>query len=170
LSAPQRRGPTPFELDRLKKAGLRDPQASSPVVTGANALAPEPMGQIDWRERILAGLEALGLTFTIDAMRHSEVEANGNEVTVTLPAEFKLMADPEELQKAVRQQGLGPVRFKLVFGDAGAPAPVGAPAQKPPAKLQDVDEVTERALAHPEVRRFREVFGGEVRGVRNLKE
>jgi hypothetical protein len=32
------------------------------------------------------------------------------------------------------------------------------------------DEATERALANPEVQRFREVLGGEVRRVRNLKE
>ena len=32
------------------------------------------------------------------------------------------------------------------------------------------DEVTNRALANPEVQRFREVFGGDVRKVRNLKE
>ena len=32
------------------------------------------------------------------------------------------------------------------------------------------DEVTERALAHPEVQHFRDLFGGEVRTVRNLKE
>jgi DNA polymerase-3 subunit gamma/tau len=171
---PPRRGPSPFELDRLKKAGLRDPQASAPVagpmLAGANALAAAPEVQIDWRERILAGLEALGLTFTIDAMRHSTVEANGSELTVTLPGEFKLMADAEELQKAVRQQGLGPVRFKLVFGDTSPAAPAAAPPQRPAAKVQDVDEVTERALAHPEVQRFREMFGGEVRGVRNLRE
>ena len=32
------------------------------------------------------------------------------------------------------------------------------------------DEATSRALANPEVQRFREVFGGEIRKVRNLKE
>jgi hypothetical protein len=32
------------------------------------------------------------------------------------------------------------------------------------------DEVTGRALAHPEVQRIREMFGGEVRAVRDLKE
>ena len=41
------------------------------------------------------------------------------------------------------------------------------PEAKPATKE---DEVTERALAHPEVKRFRELFGGEVRTVRNLKE
>jgi len=35
---------------------------------------------------------------------------------------------------------------------------------------QSEDEVTRDALANPEVQRFRELFGGEVRTVRNLKE
>jgi hypothetical protein len=30
--------------------------------------------------------------------------------------------------------------------------------------------VSRRALAHPEVRRFQDLLGGEVRTVRNLKE
>jgi hypothetical protein len=51
-----------------------------------------------------------------------------------------------------------------VFGEVKAPT---APINKPPAPE---DEVTGRALAHPEVQRFRELFGGEVRAVRNLKE
>ena len=39
-----------------------------------------------------------------------------------------------------------------------------------PLKTETGDDVTGRALANPEVQRFREVFGGEVRKVRNLKE
>ncbi len=40
----------------------------------------------------------------------------------------------------------------------------------PQAGNNSDEEVTGRALANPEVQRFREVFGGEVRKVRNLKE
>ena len=40
----------------------------------------------------------------------------------------------------------------------------------PPAAGKSEDDVTARALANPEVQRFREVFGGEIRKVRNLKE
>ena len=32
------------------------------------------------------------------------------------------------------------------------------------------DETSARALANPEVKRFQEVFGGQIRTVRNLKE
>ena len=44
-------------------------------------------------------------------------------------------------------------------------------ATAPPPELPPMeDDAAGRALANPEVQRFREVFGGEVRKVRNLKE
>ena len=68
------------------------------------------------------------------------------------------------LLTALKHLGFPALRFKVNFGEAkGAPVPVQPAAPK-------ADEVTERALAHPEVQRFRELFGGEVRTVRNLKE
>ena len=73
---------------------------------------------------------------------------------------------PEDLNKAIQQISGRPMRIKVTVGDAGAPAaPLIAP--KPAA---NEDDATNRALANPEVQRFREVFGGEVRKVRNLKE
>jgi hypothetical protein len=45
----------------------------------------------------------------------------------------------------------------------------GAPAVSAAVVEQKQDEVAQRALANPEVQRFREVFGGEVRTVRDLK-
>ena len=44
-----------------------------------------------------------------------------------------------------------------------------APARSAAVAEQKQDEVAQRALANPEVQRFREVFGGEVRTVRDLK-
>jgi len=58
-----------------------------------------------------------------------------------------------------------PLRVKFAADDAGEPA-----APLTPAAGSGEDKVTARALANPEVQRFREVFGGEVRKVRNLKE
>jgi DNA polymerase-3 subunit gamma/tau len=146
-----RRGPSPFELDQMKKGGMREPQATATA-------------GIDWHAQILEGLNALGLTFTADAIAHAEITAAGNDVTVKIPNEFKLMTNITELQQAAQKQQLGNVRFKLIFGEVTS-APV---VSKP--KPQQEDEVSERALAHPEIQRFREAFGGEVRAVRNLKE
>jgi hypothetical protein len=55
-----------------------------------------------------------------------------------------------------------PLRVKIATGEAPPPGPAAAGGSN--------DEVTGRALANPEVQRFREVLGGEVRKVRNLKE
>jgi len=53
------------------------------------------------------------------------------------------------------------MRIKIALGK---PAEVAAPLAKPP------DDVSERALAHPEVKRFQETFpDAQVRAVRNLK-
>jgi DNA polymerase-3 subunit gamma/tau len=125
--SPVRRGPTPFELDRLKKSGAGEPQAAA--TSGANALAPDR--QIDWHAEILEGLHALGLTFTADAISHAEVTANGSEITVKLPPEFKLMTKVGELQQAAQKQQLGAVRFKLLFGDVSAPGSAVSPKPQP---------------------------------------
>jgi len=106
-----------------------------------------------------------GLTFSADAMAQSEAVLVNNELQITAPKQFQLDLGQEEIRTALKQLGHPTLRFKVTFGQvASAPAPI----QKPTAKVED--EVTERALAHPEVKRFRELFGGEVRTVRNLKE
>ena len=58
-----------------------------------------------------------------------------------------------------------PMRIKVKIGEVAA-----APAVAPIDKKGKEDDTRRRALENPEVQRFREVFGGEVRNVRNLKE
>ena len=50
-----------------------------------------------------------------------------------------------------------------------APTPT-APAPAPIDQKAQEDETRRRALENAEVQRFREVFGGDIRNVRNLKE
>jgi hypothetical protein len=70
------------------------------------------------------------------------------------------------LRKALARITSRPLRIRIAIGDAGeAAAPIS-----PRSSSEPNDDVTARALNNPEVRRFREVFGGEVRKVRNLKE
>lgn len=107
-----------------------------------------------------------GLQFSADAMGQSNAALVNNELIINAPKQFQLDLGREEIQTALKQMGHPTLRFKVVFGDVTAtpsakPAPKAAPPQ---------DEVTERALSHPDVQRFRELFGGEVRNVRNLKE
>ena len=165
---PARTGPSPFELDRAKKAGTRPPEQSSAGSGGAAPqMAPQPMAVGDWRQKIHAALMELGMPFTADAVENSSiVEANG-ELQFTATKADSLALSPDDLNKAIRQIAGRPMRIKVVIGEAAAPA---APMVKMKPPAADEDEVAKRALDNPEVQRFREVFGGEVRKVRNLKE
>jgi DNA polymerase-3 subunit gamma/tau len=150
-------GPSPFELDRQKKA---PPPAPVPPPV---AIAP-PSPDDDWRSKLHAAMMEKGLTFSADAIAQADVAFVSNEVIITAPKSFQLDLGRDEISSALKHLGYPALRFKVNFGEVKtAPAPIEKPAPKD-------DEVTERALAHPEVQRFRELFGGEVRTVRNLKE
>ena len=162
---PQPARPSPFEMDRLKKAG-RPPEPQS---SGANALAPAmaPLVEGDARQRLHACLSAKGLTFLADAVENSTVTESPSEVHFVAAKTYALHLRDAELASAVKEVFGRPLRVKVSVGEATAGA---APLAAPPREKEVEDDVTGRALANPEVQRFRETFGGEVRKVRNLKE
>jgi DNA polymerase-3 subunit gamma/tau len=140
-------GPTPLERDQARKTATPPPQSG------------------EWKDRLHAALLELGMNFTADAVEHSEVtEANG-EIRFITPEEFRLAMDTRDLNKAVQQVAGKASRVKVEFG-----TPVAATQTASP-KPRAADEVSDRALAHPEVRRFQEMFpDAHVRTVRDLKE
>jgi DNA polymerase-3 subunit gamma/tau len=165
---PSRSGPSPFEQDRARKTS-REPLASAGGTAVAMAeesppVAGAPADNAQWRERIHAALVDLGMNFTADGVEHSSVSVNGDEVLFTTSAEFKLSMTVPDLDQAVRKVAGRPMRVKVTLSE-GAVEP-----QAPIARAQQKDDVETRALDHPEVKRFLELFGGEVRHVRNLKE
>jgi len=150
---PPRTGPSPFELDRAKKTA------------GAPAPAPAPSG--DPRERLHSYLHEKGLTHLADAVENARITVSGADLNVTTPKSYALYFNDRAMTDAAREVFGRPLRLKIALNDADAGEPA-APLM--PAAGKNEDEVTARALANPEVRRFREVFGGEIRKVRNLKE
>ena len=100
--------------------------------------------------------------------RTPRITIAGGDLNVVAPKSYALYFKDRGFEEAVREVFGRPLRIKFTTGEAAArPAPISLAA---PPKADDEDEVTGRALANPEVQRFREVFGGEVRKVRNLKE
>jgi DNA polymerase-3 subunit gamma/tau len=156
---PVRTGPSPFDVDRAKKA----PPAAPP--TAAPPAAAPPSSHEDWRAKLHTAMLESGLQFSADAIAQSEVALANNELTITAAKSFQLDLGREEILTALKRLGQPGLRFKVVFGEVKAP-----PAEMSKPAAQPEEEVTGRALAHPEVQRFRELFGGEVRAVRNLKE
>ena len=156
-----RSGPSPFEADRARKAG----SPPEPQNSGANALAPAPLTAGDPRDRLHAWLTEHGLTHLADAVERASVAINGGEIQISAPKSYHLYLKDRSFADAVREVFARPLNLKLLAGES----PEAAPRQAaPPA--ESTDEAAGRALSNPEVQRFREVFGGEVRRVRNLKE
>jgi len=163
-AVPLRTGPSPFEADRAKKSGHPEPQNS-----GANALAPAPLVQGEPRERLHAWLTEHGLTHLADAVENARIAISGGDILIQAPKSYHLYLKDRSFTDALREVFARPLNLKLSAGDS----PEAAPREAAPAaagNTEPADEAAGRALANPEVQRFREVFGGEVRRVRNLKE
>jgi hypothetical protein len=159
--------PSPFELDRAQKAAARPPEPQS---SGANALAPAPvppprMTAGDPRERLHSYLHEKGLAYMADAVENSGITLNAADLAIVTSKFYERYFKDPGFEEAVRQVFGRALRVKIAIGDAGTAA-----AAVVPAPSAGEDRAASRALAHPEVRRFQEVFGGEIRKVRNLKE
>ncbi len=87
-------------------------------------------------------------------------ESNG-KLTFVTPEDYRLFMNEKDILKVVQKVAGRAMRFDITFGTPQAKAPLAKPK----------DDVTERALGHPEVKRFQETFpDAQVRVVRNLKE
>ena len=116
----------------------------------------------DLRSRLHAALLEAKLTHVADALEHSELAESPNELVFTTPKMYQLYLKQAEFEAAAKRIAGRPVRVTIKLGE---PVRSAAPAPK------QEDEATARALAHPEVKRFQEVFpGAQVRTVRNLKD
>jgi DNA polymerase-3 subunit gamma/tau len=157
------------EIQRPAPAKNTGADAKPAVGNSASApptsASPAPVAG-SWRERLHAALMKLGMEFTADAIEHSEiVEANG-ELRFTTPKDFSIAMKEADINQAVRQVAGKPLKIKITIGDVAGQPQVAAPARR----QNQEDDVSRRALENPEVQRFRDLFGGEVRTVRNLKE
>ncbi|HLK19587.1 MAG TPA: DNA polymerase III subunit gamma/tau [Bryobacteraceae bacterium] len=142
-----------------KEPGAKQARPESPVPS-PQTLAPSSAA---WGERLHAALLEAGMQFTADAVEHSEITEVNNELHFATPEEFRLALNEKDILKIVQKVAGRPMRVKTTFG-----AGTVTQSLKPKAAL---DDVSERALAHPEVRRFQEMFpDAQVRVVRNLKE
>jgi DNA polymerase-3 subunit gamma/tau len=133
---------------------IAKPQAANPQSPVTNPL--------QWRDRLHAAALELGMQTTADAIQHSEITESNGKLTFVTPDDYRLFMNEKDILKIVQSVAGRTTRFEITFG---TPRVSAAPVAKPK------DDVTERALGHPEVKRFQETFpDAQVRVVRNLKE
>jgi len=117
------------------------------------------------RERLAAALREQKMRFTADALAQCEVIESDNEIRITAPEELRFALAERDITAGLKALGERPRKLKITFSNdakaSGTPQPAGSAD----------DEAMQRALAHPEVQRFREAFpDSAVRVARNLKE
>jgi DNA polymerase-3 subunit gamma/tau len=151
--------PPPPTSRNAQAAPNPQPPIPNPAPSGAVPSGP-------WRDRLHTALVELGMQFTADAVEHSQVTESNGELQFVTPEEFSLAMNEKDILKVVQKIAGRPMRVKIALGKPDAVAAPGL-LQKDKPK----DDVSARALAHPEVRRFQELFpDAQVRVVRNLKE
>jgi hypothetical protein len=128
------------------------------------------MDPADWRGRLHAALMEMGMPHTADAVEQAEVTASNNELIFVVASKLLQMTINADVPKVIQQVAGKPMKITVRVGKPASP-PVAPLAAGKPASPPEQDETAQRALDHPEVKRFRELFPeGHVRQVRNLKD
>jgi DNA polymerase III subunit gamma/tau len=125
--------------------------------------APPAVSQVsDTRSRLHAALLEAKQTYVADALEHSELTESATELIVTAPKLYAMNLKHGDFTAIVHRVIGRPVKVTVKTGETTRePEPTALPA----------DEVASRALEHPEVKRFQELFpDSQVRTVRNLKD
>jgi len=146
--------------------GGRAPRpAADPPIGKSSAPAPQasPVVEGDLRTRLHATFVEAKQMHIADAIENSSIVESGSELIVTAPKMYGMYFKEAAFEAAVKRLTGRSMKITIKAGEA-AQAPVAA------APKRD-DEVTERALSNPEVKRFQELFpDSQVRTVRNLRE
>jgi DNA polymerase III subunit gamma/tau len=144
----------------------RKPSTPPPTRSAApptpNPQPPIPASAQPWKDRLHAAAVEFGMQTTADAIEHSQIVESGGKLNFVTPDDYRLFMNEKDILKIIQKVAGSQMRFEITYG---TPQATGAPLAKPK------DDVSERALAHPEVRRFQELFpDAQVRQVRNLKQ
>jgi DNA polymerase-3 subunit gamma/tau len=138
------------------------PTASAPATTAAVVVGA------DLRARLHAAMVDAKQVHLADAIEHCEVTESPAEVVFLTPKLYQMYLKGADFENIVRRVTGRPVKVTVKVGETiAAPVPMAQPA----AASGAADEAAQRALAHPEVKRFQELFpASQVRTVRNLRE
>jgi DNA polymerase III subunit gamma/tau len=148
-------------------------QPASQPVTAQPAKAKPEDG--DLKSRLQEALSTAGLTFSADALRLAEVSLKGSELTFRAPQTMLLALRDKDVARVAVQVLGRPIKVVTEAvskvsnsGENGSPAREAARAMD---GAGEDSELRERALSHPGVKRFQELFpNAQVRAVRNLNE
>jgi DNA polymerase-3 subunit gamma/tau len=168
-------------FDHMPVEGSAASSAGNASVVGqvaANKAAPMPepspmAGGADFRSRLHAALVEARMMHLADALEQAHVAESAGELVITAPKMYQMFLKQPDFEAAAKKLAGRPIRLTLKVGEASSAAissssPNGA--AKPAAAAAGSEEATARAMEHPEVKRFQELFpDAQVRAVRDLR-
>ena len=127
--------------------------------------SPNPTGL---QQGLHDALRTAGMEYSADAIQQSEVQLQGGDLVLRVPKMAMLSLKDKKVQEIAAQVIGRPVRIRLELGEAKALPQSNSTAESVGSADSDLRE---RALSHPGVKRFQELFpGAQIRAVRNLNE
>ncbi len=153
------RGTTPRPSVFQAPARTPAPSLKPPDVSSAQ---PDNLAQL-----LVSALTRAKLDFTADAIQRSEITLQGSELLIRAPKAILLSLKDPAVQRIASEILGRSVRVRIESGEN-----VMANSFEPPAtESRREADIRERALSHPGVKRFQELFpDAHVRTVRNLNE
>ena len=143
------------------------PRAPSAPPARSASPAPLPTSGGTLRSRLHSALLEAKQANLADALEHTELTESDVELVFTTPKMYQMYLKDAAFAEAIKRVLGKPIRITIKLGETTRAAEPTSAAQTP---VQN-DEASERALGHPEVQRFQELFpDSQVRAVRNLKE
>jgi DNA polymerase-3 subunit gamma/tau len=158
--APPAPVPRPVAPAPEREPGQTDSPTAEQTITG------------DFKTDLHAALIADGLKMSADAVQQANVQVTGAEVVFTSAKSFMLGLKDAAVAKAASALLSRPVKVRIkIDASMAVPTSPALDADRNEAQLPGDNNVTQRALSHPGVKRFQELFpGAHVRAVRNLNE
>jgi DNA polymerase III subunit gamma/tau len=143
------------------------PRPPQPVASvAAPSAAPSAALTGDWKTDLHNALKTAGLNFSADAIVQADVNLAGSELKIRAPKFYLIALRDPGLARIATELAGRPIKVTVEAGEMAvtAPSPAGIP------KIENT-EFAERALSHPGVKKFQELFpDSQVRTVRNLNE
>ena len=157
-------------LTAQSRAGVPRPASFQAPAVPKPAPPPEPIAAPtgNLKQDLQDALRIAGMAFSADAVGQADVELRGGDLLIKAPKTMLMALRDAGVQRIASQLTGKPIKLKVEAGEnmaVAAPTPVAEPA--------DVNstDMRERALSHPGVKRFQELFPGAlIRDVRNLNE
>jgi DNA polymerase-3 subunit gamma/tau len=126
---------------------------------------PTSVATGDLKQDLYKALSKEGMNVSADAIEQAEVVAQGPELIVRGPKSLSFALKDKSIERLASQILGKPVRIRF------EPAAVAAAPVKIEKTPAEESELRQRALSHPGVKRFQELFPeAQVRAVRNLSE